>query len=62
MTEPEHDEPRIRIIADEPSPGRCVITVIRRDAETDKLSNAEIVAKFDEWRRSQRHLRVVDDE
>ncbi|MER5715749.1 hypothetical protein [Streptomyces sp. NPDC002132] len=55
------EEPRTRIVTHE-ADGRRVIAVLHRTDDSDRLSDAEIVAHFDEWKRSGRHLRVVDDE
>lgn len=57
---PEPEEPRTRVVTHQDG-DRYITVVMRRSPETDHLTGAEIAAKLDDWRRSQRHLRAVDD-
>ncbi|MGW5123262.1 hypothetical protein ACWEQ7_04205 [Streptomyces sp. NPDC004069] len=56
MTEPEP-----RVVTHETEDTR-IIAAVRRTPETDEMSDDEIVAQLDKWKRKQRHLRAVDDE
>lgn len=56
MPNPEH-----RIVTHEDGDTR-VIAVLQRTAENDQLTDEEIVARFNAWKREQRHLRAVDSE
>lgn len=52
---------RTRIVSREVAPGRYEAFVLHRDEEPVP-THEELVAKFNEWQRSKRHLRAVDDE
>ncbi|MGW4042986.1 hypothetical protein [Streptomyces sp. NPDC004721] len=56
MSEPDH-----RIVTHEAGDHR-LIAIVERTPENDQLSDEEIAARLREWKRKQRHLRVVDDE
>jgi len=58
MAEP--DEPRTRIVSYEDDDHRF-IAVLNRSPETDRLTAREVEAKLNEWRRTHRHLKAVDD-
>jgi hypothetical protein len=49
-----------RIVTHEAGDSRH-IAVVRRSAENDQLSDEEIIAKLEEWKRKG-HLRAVDDD
>jgi hypothetical protein len=38
------------------------IAVVRRDPETDKMSDEEIIKGLETWKLGQRHLHAVGDE
>ncbi|MVO84162.1 hypothetical protein GPA10_05095 [Streptomyces sp. p1417] len=52
---------RSRVVARDEADGGQTIIVVKRDAETDRMSDAEILAKADKYLRNRRHLRAVDD-
>lgn len=55
-------ESEARLVTREDEGGRRSVAVVRRSPENDRLTDEEIAAKFDEWQRSKRHLRAVDDD
>ncbi|MFK0062645.1 hypothetical protein ACIQTN_25885 [Streptomyces werraensis] len=41
---------------------RLVVAIVERTPENEQLTDEEIVAGLDEWRRNHNHLHPVDDE
>lgn len=53
-------EEETRLVSDEKNGNRS-IGIVRRTPETERMTDAEIIAMMDDWLKTRRHLHAVDD-